>query len=94
MPKDYCGEASVIIDLKGERKFSHVVLMENIRKGQRIESFNISVSNDCKNFKTIHENTVVGYKRICRFDEQNARYIKICITNSRICPTLRYAGVF
>jgi alpha-L-fucosidase len=93
-PKDYCGEVSVIIDLLSEKKFSHVVLMENIRKGQRIENFNISVSNDDKVYNTIHENTVVGYKRICKFDEQTARYVKIVISKSRICPTLQYVGVF
>ena len=93
-PKDYCGEVSVIIDLGKENKFSHVVLMENIKKGQRIESFYIGASTDGKEYKTIYENTVVGYKRICKFEVETARYVKICITKSRVCPTLQYSGIF
>ena len=42
----------------------------------------------------IYEFTVVGHKRICKFDSVNAQSITIKITSSRTEPALRLLEVY
>ncbi|MDR0568827.1 MAG: alpha-L-fucosidase [Spirochaetaceae bacterium] len=83
------------IALPGPRKLSHLVLQEEIRESQRIESFSVfSVSADSSNPKKIYAGTTVGFKKICRFDPVETDRIRIIIKASREFSTLRFAGAY
>jgi len=92
-PHEGTEQATIDIDLHREVTIDHVVLQEHIRSGQRIERFDLSYY-DGKNWKPLYQGTVVGYKRICRFDAVSSRHIRLTITESRWCPTLSSFGVY
>jgi alpha-L-fucosidase len=85
-------QADLELDLSSERSFDRIVLQEYIQQGQRIESFRLEWK-DGDAWKPFFQGTVVGYKKICKFDEIKARYIRLVITESRVCPTLSLFGV-
>ncbi|BBH23782.1 alpha-L-fucosidase [Paenibacillus baekrokdamisoli] len=86
-------KTEIVIDLQEEQSFDRIILMEQIRVGQRIEGF-VLEWKDGEEWNPLDQGTVVGYKRICRFDKVNARYIKLSITASRWYPTLQSFQVF
>lgn len=92
-PKEGTEKAEIIIDLKESKTFDRIVLMEHTRSGQRIEGFTLEfkLENEWKQF---YEGTIVGYKRICCFNNVNSRYIKLKITQGRWCPTISNFGVY
>ncbi|WP_199617376.1 alpha-L-fucosidase [Paenibacillus alkalitolerans] len=92
-PSEGTEQAEIEIDLNELQTFNTIVLMEHLKSGQRIESFTL----ECKEgdgWREIYRGTVVGYKRICRFDTVTSRYIRLTITESRWCPTLSSFGVY
>jgi alpha-L-fucosidase len=92
-PRPGTEQASIEIDLGQEQRFDHIVLQEHIQSGQRIEKFRIEVQ-DGGQWKEIVQGTVVGYKRILRFDETKARHLRITILESRWQPTLSNFEVY
>ncbi|WP_018756045.1 alpha-L-fucosidase [Paenibacillus terrigena] len=92
-PQEGTGQATIEVDLNHEATFDHVVLQEHIRSGQRIERFVLEY-RDGEEWKSLFRGTVIGYKRICRFDAVRSRYIRLSITESRWCPTISSIGVY
>jgi len=87
-------QAEFVVDLGAERRFDRVALAENIREGQRIERFRLEADNGDGGWKPLYEGTVIGYKKICRFDETTARRLRLTIAESRWSPTLSGFGVY
>jgi len=81
-------QAELEIDLGAQRIFDRIVLAEYIRQGQRIERFRLERQREDGDWTTLYEGTVVGYKKICRFEEVAARRIRLTIVESRWYPTL------
>ncbi|MCL1932945.1 MAG: alpha-L-fucosidase [Candidatus Azobacteroides sp.] len=73
--------------------FDLLQLQENIRVGQRIESFKLEYE-DGGAWKEITRGTTVGYKRILRFDPVSAKYIRLTIESSRLIPELSEVGLY
>jgi alpha-L-fucosidase len=73
--------------------FDLLVLQENIKKGQRIETFKLEY-NDGSSWKEITSGTTVGYKRILRFDPLEAKQVRLKIESSRSNPTLSEIGLY
>lgn len=69
---------SRIFDVKKEEKFNVIELAEQIRYGQRIESFSVEVLEN-NVWKTIFEGTTIGYKRLLRLPLLNTEKIRINI---------------
>lgn len=92
-PRQGTGKAHIVIDLKEEKSFDRVVIMEHIQSGQRVEKFTLEYCNK-NEWKEFFSGTVIGYKRICCFDELRARYIKFNITESRWCPEISNIGIY
>lgn len=90
------GETGTEILLKWDRPVSirHVVLKENIRMSQRVESFEVeALTKD--GFQKISGGTVIGYKRILPFAEAICTDgIRISIKDSRMEPTIAFIGVY
>ncbi|WP_211748279.1 alpha-L-fucosidase [Paenibacillus sp. Marseille-Q4541] len=91
-PEEGTEQVTIEVDLQGETEFNHIVLQEH-RYSQRIEKFELEVLQDGK-WETLWSGTVVGYKRICRFDNVTSRYIRLNITESRWCPTISAFEVY
>lgn len=85
---DSVEQAEIEIDLGEEKQFDTVVLGEAIEIGQRIERFTLSALQDGE-WQEIYSGTVVGYKKIGRFDPVTARHLRLSITESRYFATLK-----
>ena len=85
------GEQDAIeISLPKPKKISYVVLNEQIRHSQRIESFTVLADGN-----TVYEGTTVGFKKICWLKKPTTvNTLCIVINQSRIAPTLRFASAF
>ena len=70
-----------------------IVLKENIRCGQRVESFYIEAEQNGE-YSEIYRGTVIGYKRIVPMKNITAKRIRIKITDSRTEPTLAFVGIY
>lgn len=85
--------AKIEFEMKAPGTFDVIMLQENIRIGQRIESFSAEywTGNEWNTFAT---GTTVGYKRLIRFDQITAQKIRIIIHSSRLNPTLSEVGLY
>ncbi|NIK75343.1 alpha-L-fucosidase [Paenibacillus castaneae] len=91
-PEEGTELVSVEVDLQNELMFDHVVLQEH-RYGQRIERFELEYK-DGDEWIPLYKGTVVGYKRICRFDAVVSRFIRMKITESRWYPKVSTFEVY
>ena len=85
--------AELELTLPEERTFDVVMLQEQIRVGQRVESFALDIWTS-ENWQEIASATVVGYKRLLRFTPVTASRLRLRILASRLCPTLSRVGLF
>lgn len=93
--KDGVRTAEITIEFPELTAVSYVVLKENILLSQRIEGFEITARNEeCGEEKILYHGTTVGYKKIARFPERKVKELHIRITDSRVCPTLSFIGVY
>ena len=90
-PESYKDGDTVSIDIEfdDEKEISKVVLMENIRVGQRIERFEIICNGE-----KIYSGETVGYKKIALFDKIKTDKLTINILESRTEPTLNFIGIY
>ena len=79
--------SELILDLGDEYDIDKIVLGEHIRTGQQIEKFSLYAQVNGK-WKRLAKETVIGYKRICRFKEIRVRYFKLVIEKSRCFATI------
>ncbi len=86
-------KAMVELTLPEPKSFNLLMLQEHIACGQRIESFKLQIWSGLQ-WETIAESTVVGYKRLLRFDTVTADRVRVAITSSRVCPTLANIGMY
>lgn len=83
--------AEVIIDLGKEREINSVILKEN---GFNCMSFDIAVSVDGKNFKTVHKGDKIEYQRLCTFPTAICRYIRLSVFESKSTVKIKEIEVF
>lgn len=81
------------LDLGEAKVFDRIVLGEEIRLGQRVEAFTLSYRRDGV-WEEFFQGTVIGYKRICRFEPIQARRIKLEITQTRSHPFVSQFEVY
>jgi alpha-L-fucosidase len=86
-------EALITVNFKQVECVSTLVLKENIKLSQRIEGYEIWVGIGGR-LEKVQEGTVVGYQRIVLLDLILCDRIVIRITDSRVCPTLSFLGVY
>jgi alpha-L-fucosidase len=93
-PREGTEHAWIELLLPEEKTFDHVILMEHIQSGQRIERFTLEVCGEDGRWQDIYAGTVVGYKRICCFPKVTASRVRLTIQESRWCPTLSKFSLF
>jgi len=80
-------EPWLMIDLGDDYDINKVVLCEHIRTGQQIESFKLYGEVGGK-WKELAQGTVIGHKRICRFEELRLQRMKLVIESTRCFATI------
>ena len=86
--------AWVEIQFYGPQIFNRVMLQEYIPLGQRVEKFHIEVEDENGNWRTIAEETTIGYKRIVLTETVTTNKVRIVIDKSRDCIVLNRIGLF
>ena len=86
-------QATLTFVLPRVQTFDTAMLQEHIAVGQRIEQFRVSAYIEDA-WQTVAESTVVGYKRLLRFDPVHTDRVRIDILASRLCPTLQAFGLY
>jgi alpha-L-fucosidase len=86
-------EETLEIDLGALVTFNRALLQEYLPQGQRVERHAVDIW-DGQAWKTVAENTVIGYKRLLRFPEVTAQRVRLRITESRAKPILSEVGLY
>ena len=74
--------------------FNRVLLQEYIPLGQRVEKFHIEIEDENGNWRTIAEETTIGYKRIVLTETVTTKKVRIVIDQSRASIVLNRVGLF
>lgn len=74
--------------------FNRVMLQEYIPLGQRVEKFHVEIEDENGNWRTIAEETTIGYKRIVLTETVTTEKVRIVIDQSRACIVLNRVGLF
>ena len=85
--------ASLTASFRKPVAVSKVVLQEHIALGQRVQRFSIEAKIDGQ-WKTLDEQTTIGYKRIIRFDPVTTDAIRVNILASKACIALDNVGIY
>lgn len=85
--------ATVEFDFGADETFNVAELGECIAVGQRIEEFVLESLQDGA-WSEFARGTTVGYRRLLRFDDVQARRIRVRILSSRVSPTLSSFGLY
>lgn len=87
-------ESAVITVKLGQKEaLGYLVIKENIKLSQRIESFAVDILED-GGFREICSGTTVGYKRIVPLGGIETDCLRIRITDSRLEPTVAFIGLY
>lgn len=86
--------ATITIDFPGPVVFNRFLVQENIALGQRIKSFDLEVQQVDNSWKKIASGTTVGFKRILRLPDTEARSVRFTINNSKESPTISHLAFF
>lgn len=92
-----CGDGSygcITARWDAPKTFSVLMLQEDIRQGQRIESFTLQYLGEDGEWHTVAEGTTVGYKRLMRFDPVTATAVRLLIGSARHTPVIAEYGLF
>lgn len=94
MPADDATKADVTITLDKPVTFNRIMLQEQIAGfGQRIAAFTVDAYQDGK-WVQLAQDTVIGYKRICRTALVTTDKVRVRILDSRTSPTLSTFGLY
>jgi len=85
--------SSLAINLKSYKKIDHLVLMEDIARGERIRSFRIE-GKTRNGWQLISEGSNVGHKFISRFKELEVSALRLNITKSLAEPIIKDFSVY
>ncbi|WP_428228428.1 alpha-L-fucosidase [Flavobacterium sp.] len=79
---DAVKSASIVFEFNKPTPINRILLQEYIQLGQRVKAFTVEAKVDGK-WKTVANETTIGYKRILRIDRVMASALKINITDSK-----------
>lgn len=79
---------------KEPRTFGILMIQEEIRKGQRVESFTLEYKGEDGLWHEAVSGTTVGYKRILRFDPVTASQARLTVNQARHTPVISEIGLY
>ena len=80
--------ASFVVNLPQARTFNRVQIQEYIPLGQRVSAFSIEALGEDGQWKTIANETTIGYKRIVHTPVTTAVAVRVNIEESLACPLI------
>lgn len=83
----------IMLEWETAVKVRRVVLKENLRCSQRIESFEIQAWSKGA-FHTVYRGTTVGYKHIAAVEELDTTRLRVRILDARVSPVIAFLGVY
>ena len=92
--EDYIDGCRITVDLGQPKEIKYVVLQEQIRLSQRVESF--YVEGELKNGKpkVLYRGTTIGYKRICPIEPIEVSKVHVVFEKFRKSPTLKHMAIY
>ncbi|MGA2362360.1 MAG: hypothetical protein ABSG73_07840 [Candidatus Aminicenantales bacterium] len=84
---------AVVYDLGQSKTFNVAMLQEDIRSGQRVESFALDAW-DGKEWKEIARGATVGYKRLLRFPGVKSGKVRLRILKARAPAAISEFGLY
>ncbi len=75
-------------------EINHVILQEDLSKGQRVLAFSIEGMDNVGKWSQLYDGTSIGNKRICSFDEVPLKRIKVKFTNFKAEPQITNFAVY
>ena len=91
---DGCLSASVTVTFPEARTFNRVMLQEYIPMGQRVAGFDIEVQEENGEWRTVAQETTIGYKRLVLIPTVTATALRVNITRSYACPVLNRVAAY
>ncbi len=89
------GEGNTIeITLPETNLVNHIVVMEDIARGERIRSYKVECLMGADEWKTVCKGESVGHKRIQHFEPVRTRHIRLRVTESAAKPLIRKIAVY
>lgn len=86
-------QASLTFDFGEPVSFNRFLVQEYIKLGQRVKQFKVEAFVE-DHWKTVAEETTIGYKRILRFPTVTASKIRFSVEDSKACPVISNIQVF
>ena len=86
--------ASVTVTFPEARTFNRVMLQEYIPLGQRVAGFDIEVLEENGAWRTVAQETTIGYKRLVLIPTVTATALRVNITRSYACPVLNRVAAY
>jgi alpha-L-fucosidase len=93
MTGDGVTSTAVVYDLGRSKTFNVAMLQEDIRTGQRVESFALDAW-DGKEWQEIGRGTTVGYKRLLRFPGVKSGEVRLRILKARAPAAISEFGLY
>lgn len=85
---------SFTVNLPEKRTFNRVQLQEYIPLGQRVSEFSIEVLDEEGKWKTVANETTIGYKRILLTPTVSTKSVRVNIEKSEAAPILNRFALF
>ncbi|MFI1744235.1 alpha-L-fucosidase [Thalassobellus sediminis] len=85
--------ASIVFEFKKPTSINRILLQEHIKLGQRVKAFNVEAKVNGE-WKTIANETTIGYKRILRTQTVTTSAIKVNITDAKASIVLSAAKAY
>ena len=86
-------EAFIDINFTTPTTFNRFMAQEYIPLGQRVKKFKLEYQKDGK-WKTIDEQTTIGYKRLLRFPPVTATKVRFTILDAKASPLISNIGLY
>jgi alpha-L-fucosidase len=90
---DDAERATITAVLPGAVSANCLLLQEHIASGQRVEAFEVEVRVG-GSWRRVGGGTVVGYRRLLRFEDTELTGVRVTLTAFRVRPTLSRVGLF
>lgn len=84
---------TINLELQEKQKVNHVMLMEDISKGERVRKF-VLEGKTVNGWKTIFKGSCIGHKFIHRFDEMEVSAVRLKVSESKAEPQILDFSVF
>ena len=85
---------SVELKLPKPARIDHVIIMEQIARGERIREYEVEALLPGNNWQTLCKGQSVGHKRIQQFDAVEAGAVRLKVTQSVATPHIRQLAVY